>query len=363
MKIELRHVKVRDLVKGYTDNQEGGVVGYNGSLNIRPPYQREYVYKDKQRDAVVETVQDNCPLSIMFWVVSNTDRNKYEVLDGQQRTISICQYINSVYSIDHKFFHNLTREEQDQILDYELMVYFCEGSDQDKIKWFKKINIAGVKLNDQELRNSIYTGPWLSDARAKFSKTKCSAHEIGKDYMSGSPINQDYLKEVLSWISDGNIESYMAKHQHDKDASELWEFFVKTIAWVKKNFPITRTELMKGVKWGSLYKEYQDKEFDPDQLEIIIKDLILDDDVTQKKGIYYHLLTGDVKPLSIRSFPLSVKQKVFTKQDRVCVHCKKEFEFKEMEADHITPWSEGGQTIESNCQLLCKMCNRTKSNK
>jgi len=199
MKIELHEISIREVVSGYVDSGEKGVVAYGGKLNVRPAYQREFVYKDKQRDAVIETVTKHFPLNVMYWVVN--DDGTYEVLDGQQRTLSICQYVNSDFSLGSRFFHNLTQTEKDNILDYKLMVYFCQGNDREKLDWFTTINIAGEKLADQELRNAIYTGPWLSDAKRYFSKSGCVAYRVASDYVSGALNRQDYLERALEWIS------------------------------------------------------------------------------------------------------------------------------------------------------------------
>src|ERR1035437_7039186 len=204
MKIELEEITVREVSEGYINDEEEGVVGYGGKLNIRPKYQREFVYKDKQRDAVIETVIKKFPLNVMYWV-KNED-GTYEVMDGQQRTISICEYIAGNFSINHLYFHNLQTDEREQILDYNLMVYFCEGTDKEKLDWFKTINIAGEKLYDQALRNAIYTGTWLTDAKRHFSKTNCAAHGLASDYLKGSAIRQDYLETAIGWISGDNIE-------------------------------------------------------------------------------------------------------------------------------------------------------------
>ena len=173
MEIELNEITVRQVADGYVDNAEEGVAGYGGRLNIRPPYQREFIYDENKRNAVLDTIRKGFPLNVMYWV--KNDDGSFEVMDGQQRTISFCQYVNSDYSIDNRAFHNLTKTEQDQILDYKLMVYFCEGNDKEKLDWFRIINIAGERLTEQELRNAVYTGPWLADAKLKFSKTNCAA--------------------------------------------------------------------------------------------------------------------------------------------------------------------------------------------
>jgi hypothetical protein len=367
MKIELHTIPIRVVITGYKDNAEEGVVAYGGNLDIRPKYQREFVYSGKQRDAVIETIKSNFPLNVMYWV--KTDQGNFEVLDGQQRTISIGQYVNGDYSIDFNgrtaMFHNLTKEEQNQILDYELMIYFCEGTDKERLDWFRIINIAGEKLTDQEIRNAVYTGPWLSDAKLKFSKSNCAAYLLANDggqLVSGSPIRQEYLETALSWINDGKIEDYMAKHQHDSNADELWDYFQNVIAWVRQTFINYRRE-MSSVWWGELYNKFKDAELDAEKLETEIKELMQDEDVTKKSGIYPYVLTRQEKYLNIRAFSDNMKREAYERQNGNCPICKKHFEIGEMEADHITPWCEGGKTNTENCQMLCKEDNRRKNDK
>lgn len=360
MKIELKKITIKEVSENYVDSNEEGVVGYNGKLNIRPKYQREFVYNEKQRNAVLDTIRKGFPLNVMYW--AKNEDGTFEVLDGQQRTISFCQYINGDFSIDNRAFHNLTKTEQDLILNYELTIYVCEGNDKEKLDWFKTINIAGEKLTDQELRNAVYTGPWLTSAKTYFSKSNCVAYLLAKDYVSGSPIRQEYLQTALNWISGGNIEEYMSVHQHQPNANELWIYFKNVIDWVKLTFPVYRKE-MKGLNWGELYNQFKDQVFDTDKLEHQIKDLMIDDDVTNKKGIYTYVLTANEKHLNIRAFTDSQKRCAYEKQGGICKICGQHFDIKEMEADHITPWCEGGKTEPNNCQMLCKDCNRRKSSK
>ncbi len=368
MKIDLHKIKIRKVINGYKDSREEGVVAYAGKLDIRPKYQREFVYKEKQRNAVIETIKNSFPLNVMYWMIR--DDGGYEVLDGQQRTISIGQYVNGDFSLNDRFFHNLTKEEQDKILDYELMVYFCEGTDKERLDWFRIINIAGEKLTNQEIRNAVYTGPWLSDAKLKFSKSNCVAYLLANDggqLVSGSPIRQEYLETALLWINDSKIEDYMAKHQHDKNADKLWQYFQDVITWTRKAFPNYRRE-MSNVPWGVLYNEFKDKEFDSKKLEKEITELMQDEDVTKKSGIYEYVLTRNEKFLNIRSFTDKMKREAYERQKGICPHCKgenkkKKREIEEMEADHIKPWHEGGKTTAENCQMLCKEHNRTKSGK
>ena len=358
MKIELHEISIREITENYIDNAENGVTGFNGKLNIRPKYQREFVYKDKQRNAVIETIVKGFPLNVMYWVKNSDDA--FEVLDGQQRTISFCQYVNGDFSINSRAFQNLTITEQQQILDYKVMVYFCEGNDKEKLDWFKIINIAGEKLTDQELRNAVYTGPWLSDAKLKFSKSNCAAYLHGNKYLNGDPIRQDYLETALKWINNGNINDYMSAHQHDPNANELFFYFRSVIDWVENTFIKYRKE-MKGADWGFLYNQYNDIIVDTTALEKEIAALMADDDVTSKKGIYPYVLTRQEKYLSVRAFDNRMKRTAYEKQNGICKKCGKHFELEQMEADHITPWSQGGKTLAENCQMLCKDCNRKKS--
>jgi hypothetical protein len=373
MKIELHNVTIRELVENYKSSIVEGVSAYGGKLDVRPKYQREFVYKDKQRDAVIQTVRKNFPLNTMYWVV-NTDENGekvYEVLDGQQRTISIAEFHDGNFSpqhaggdpdIEHRYFHNLTDEEKEQFLNYELQVYFCEGSEKQKLDWFRIINIAGEKLSDQELRNAVYTGPWLTDAKAYLSKKNGAGENLGKQYLSGDFVRQAYLETALKWINSGDIEGYMSAHQHDKNAEPLWNHFKEIIAWVKKTFPEYRQE-MKGLDWGSLYANYGKTKLDPEKLEEQIAILMADEDVTSKKGIYQYVLDGQEISLNIRSFNLIIKREAYERQKGQCVKCEKKFAIGDMEADHATPWSKGGKTNAINCQMLCKEDNRRKSNK
>jgi 5-methylcytosine-specific restriction endonuclease McrA len=373
VKIELKKVTIREVAENYSDDDEGGVVGYDGKLNIRPKFQREFVYDPKQRDAVIGTIRRGFPLNVMYWAVN--EDGTYEVLDGQQRTISFCQYAAGDFSINiggHPMaMHNLTAPHRDQILDYELMVYICEGNDQDKLDWFKTINIAGAELTAQELRNAVYTGPWLTHAKSIFSKTNGPAYGLSSKYVTGAPIRQELLEKALKWKSVNMIDQYMAGHQHDQNANELWTYFQNVIWWVQQTFTTYRKE-MKSVEWGPLYDSYRDKQFDTNELERRTAELMQDPDVTKHSGIYTYLLTSDERHLSIRKFDIREKRAAYERQDRHCAngtHCrtpgnsdgKQVFEIGEMEGDHITPWSKGGKSTSDNCQMLCIPCNRDKS--
>jgi hypothetical protein len=360
MKKELKEIHVKELVEGYKNNDEEGVVGYSGKLNIRPKYQREFIYKDKNKIEVIKSIIEEFPLGLMYWSKDTDDT--YAVMDGQQRIISICEYVIGNYSVNGMYFHNLTEEEQEQILDYKLLVYICEGTEREKLKWFNRINTVGEKLTEQELLNAVYTGTWLTDAKKHFSKTGCVAYSVGQDYLKGIPIRQDYLETIIKWKSNNNITHYMAIHQHDKDANELWVYFQNVMNWVKVTFPNYRKE-MKGIDWGFLYNQFNNKYFNSDSLEKEIVRLMQDEDVTKKSGVYSYLIDGQEKHLSIRAFNDNIKREVFILQGGHCSCCEKPFKIEEMEADHITPWHEGGKTVTESCPMLYRNCNRTKSDK
>lgn len=367
MNIEPQQITVRELTEAYADNDEGGVVGYDGKLDIRPAYQREFVYKDKQRDAVIDTLIKGYPLNVMYWAVrdGSTEEEQerpFEVMDGQQRTISIAQYVNGDFSFKGRYFNNLQADEKEQILDYTLTVYLCSGTDSEKLDWFKTINIAGAELSDQELRNAVYSGPWVTDAKRYFSRRNCAAHGLAENLMAGEYIRQQYLETVTRWINDGDIEGYMATRQHAPNANELWLYFNGVVTWTRTTFPTYRKE-MKGLPWGDLYNQFKDKPLDSAKLEAEVETLMLDVDVERKKGIYSYVLDRQERHLSIRAFSEKDKREAYERQKGICVKCGEHFQIEEMEADHITPWHEGGKTIAANCQMLCIFDNRSKGKK
>jgi len=354
MRVEPRELTVREVAGGYADSAEEGVVGYGGKLNIRPKYQREFVYGDKERNAVMDTIRKGFPLNVMYWAVNGD--GTYEVIDGQQRTISFCQYVNNDYSINSFTFSNLTETEKNQILGYKLMIYFCEGNDKEKLDWFEIVNIAGMKLTDQELRNAVYTGTWLTHAKSIFSKSNCAAYLLSQNYVNGSPIRQQILETALDWISDGKIRDYMSVHQHDPNANELWTYYQSIINWVTLTFTHYRRE-MKGIDWGGLYRKFKDNLYDTAVLEQEIQALMTDEDVTSRKGIYPYVLTREEKYLNIRAFTDSQKRAAYERQKGICAKCRGHFEPREMEDDHIKPWIKGGKTIPENCQMICVECH------
>ena len=255
------------------------------------------------------------------------------------------------------------RTSSARILDYKLDTYVCAGTPSEILAWFRVINIAGLKLTEQELRNTSYTGPWLSDAKIHFSKPTSAAYNLAKDYMTGSPIRQDYLETALTWIvaREGlaTVEDYMALHQNDQNANQLWLYFQQVIQWVEAVFTKKRSE-MKGIDWGLLYNQFKDVPYNTAKLEDEVRALMIDDDVTRRKGIYQYVLTRNEKYLAIRAFTPAMRRAAYERQDGVCPVCKNHFEIEEMEADHATPWSKGGRTSADNCQMLCLEDNRRK---
>lgn len=368
MKIDNQKIKVRDLVEDYTDLGDDGVFAYSHRLTVRPAYQREFVYNDKQREAVIDTIFKGFPLNSMYW--NRIDDNAYEVLDGQQRTISICQYYKEVFAYNDKFFKNLPSDLKDKFLDYELDVHIVEGSDSEKLDWFRIINTQGEVLTNQELLNAAYTGPFLSEAKIHFSKRSCPALNLGDGYISGNPIRQQLLEQVLKWISnrDGleNHALYMGLHQNDPDDNDLWQYYQQVMNWAKMLFQ-EEPKLTRNQEWGLLYNKYKNNSYNTNKLKQDLDKLILDDDVTSKSGIIPYLLSdrskADEKHLSLRTFTPAQKIKLYKKQNGICPECGKDFKIEEMEADHIIPWHDGGKTKLPNGQMLCRSCNCTKGGK
>ncbi|MFR3790666.1 MAG: HNH endonuclease family protein [Blautia massiliensis (ex Durand et al. 2017)] len=373
MEIIPKQIKVKDVFNGYADNGDDGVFAYGGKLAIRPPYQREFVYDDNQAEAVIQTVLKGFPLNVMYWVKTGTDT--YEVLDGQQRTLSVMQYLSHKFSIsiDNKkyYWDALPDDKYNAIMDYDFMIYICEGEESEKLEWFKVVNIAGEKLSDQELRNSVYTGTWLSDAKRYFSKRNCAAKRLSDRYITGDPNRQELLEKALKGICElhgiKEITEYMAQHKSDADADELWQYFQDVFNWVGKIFPKYYAD-MKGLDWCHLYNKYHTIPYNSAVMNSEVKRLHEDEEVQKTKGIYEFLLCRETDPyagrlLNLRAFDKRDKIAAYSKQNGVCPICKKHFEFDEMEGDHIIPWSKGGQTVPDNCQMLCKSCNSKKTDK
>lgn len=389
MNINLRPITIRQICEGYVDSSEEGVVGFGGKLDIRPAYQREFVYKDEQRNEVIRTIMrgypdSEFPLNVMYW--AQNDDGNFELIDGQQRTLSICQYVNNEFSIEidgiPQNFHNLSDDKKAYFLEYKLQVYICSGSPDEKLEWFSIINIAGEPLTSQELLNANFTGPWLSSAKRYFMKSNSPAYGLASQYVE-IEANQSRgkgLETAIKWISDDNIKQYMADHQNDDNADALWYHFRSVIEWVESIFTDYHRE-MKGINWGYLYKKYRDQTYDSAEISEITQRLFDDPYIKNPKGIYEYVL-GDCEHkrlLDIRIFDESVKRGTYAKQTAVaqvkgisnCSYCAighdanrtKIWALTDMDADHVSAWSKGGATSPENCEMLCIPHNRAKGNR
>ena len=373
MKIELNSIKVRDIYEGFSDDGDEGVFAYGGKLTIRPPYQREFVYDLDKQEAVIQTILKKFPLNTMYWC--KTGKDQYEILDGQQRTLSVMYYLKHKLQIklDGKSYYedSLPDDLYKILMDYEFMIYICEGSDSEKLSWFEVVNVGGEELTPQELRNSVYTGSWLSDAKRYFSKRNCAAKGLSDKYITGDPNRQELLEKGLKGIIEfqklKDVTDYMAMHKSDKDADELWQYFQDVISWTQKIFPKYYPD-MKGLDWCSLYNKYHSYSYNSSEMTAEVKRLHDDSEVQKKKGIYEYLLCRHddkfaERHLNLRAFSDDQILEAYSIQKGKCKICGKDCRKEEMEADHIIPWSEGGRTIQDNLQMLCKHCNRHKSNK
>jgi len=394
MHVKPINITIRELTEKYCDLRDNGVTAYNGKLNVRPAFQREFVYTPDKRDAVWKSIYNNLPLNVMYWA-KNPD-GTFEIIDGQQRTISICQYVTDDDGYGNQIainfdgrrtqkFDGLSPEKQKEILDdYKLQIYICDGNDDEKLDWFNTINIAGEPMTTQELLNANYTGTWLTNAKAYFSKKENNPalnyafydnddKKTLLNHSSESANRQDLLNMVLHWITDTNstndiepLKEYMAKHRFDDNANELIQYFQNVIDWVKKNF-ITYYKDMRGLPWGFWYNKYHDKQLNPTEIDNKIKEYMADIEVQSKKGTYEYILTNDKKHLNLRQFDEATKRSVYAEQGGRCKLCEhtpnedKVWKYEEMEGDHIIPWSRGGKTVPENCQMLCKLHNRIKS--
>ena len=293
----------------------------------------------------------------MYW---SDEGDHYELLDGQQRTLSICRYLDRAFSVDKLYIHNQTPDMRKRIMDYKLLIYVCKGTVSEKLKWFNVINIQGERLSEQEMRNAVFTGAWLTDAKKRFSKATGKGVLLGTRYLAGDPKRQKYLETAIKWAANsdkerfcGDIETYMGIYQDKPNANDLMLYFQKVINWVEATFP-KYDPLMKGLDC-TLTRGYTG---DPE-----LERLWMDDDVTHKAGAYEYVLGGDEKVLNIRKFSPAMAKAAYTRQQGICPICGKHFELSEMEADHITPWSQNGPTNAENCQMLCRECNRRKGAK
>lgn len=365
-------IKVSAIFNGYEDNGEKGVKACGGKLNVRPAYQREFIYNDKEQQAVITSIISGFPLNTFYWATGLD--GSYELMDGQQRTMSVMKFLSGEFSIKYEgdtftsgHLKNAYPSLYARILDYEFQVEVCTGEAFEKLKWFRILNTPQKQMTEQELRNAAYAGTWLSDAKARLSSGGSKSWD---DYVSGKANRQEILETAIKWVccrDDVTIEDYMAAHQSDPDANDLCDYFTSVIAWVKDLFVDNgdgeyRKE-MKQVDWGTLYHKCHKTDYPKTELRNRCAGLMGDDEVTCKKGIYSYLLLGDEKFLSIREFTESQKRTAYDKQGGICPICKKHFEINEMQGDHVVPWSKGGKTEFANLQMLCSDCNRSKGNR
>ncbi len=378
---------VGDVCKGFVfDRNEGkGLFGLDGQLIIQPEYQRNYIYGGTGKDvAVVESLLKGYPLGLIYFV-KNAD-GMYEVLDGQQRITSFARFVNQSWpfavELDGKlrYFDSLDADQQKLIVDAPLTIYVCEGEPSEIQAWFETINIAGVRLVEQELRNAAYHGPFVTKAREVFSNTGNANMNRWQTYVKGDPKRQAILETALEWVSDGNIDDYMAQHRYDADIDELKNHFDTVIDWVDSVFEYTGSEMC-GREWGRLYREYHKNAYSKDKVAERVNALLDDSQVTDKKDIFEYVLGGekDSRLLNVRVFDKKTIKAVYRKQtaeaeakgESNCPLCaighdanaKRIYKESEMDADHVTAWSKGGATDEANCQMLCKTHNRAKGNR
>lgn len=374
MKIKKLRLRIGDLIQGFhEDSTTNKVTAWGGILDVRPEYQREYVYDEKKRDAVINTVMRKFPLNIMYFVIRPD--GTYEVLDGQQRIISICRFATNSFSVkipantggyNSVNYPNLFDEQVRTFEDYELKVYVCEGTEQEKIEWFQIINIAGEVLEKQEILNATLHSTWLTDAKSMFSRLNGACNKSYGKYLSGNCIRQKFLETAFRWAADyegitgkNAVSTYMMAHRQDANADALWKYFEDVFKWVQATFG-KYDKAMKGVEWGYLYNRHKDDILDPVVMQQEVKRLFSDDEVQKKSGVYEYLLSGNKKVLSLRIFSERDKITMYHNQNGLCACCGKPFDIKEMHADHVVPWSKGGITELSNGQMLCRDCNLKK---
>ena len=388
MKTTLRtDMTVAHICDGFVYNQlEGkGLFGLGGKLTIQPEYQRNYIYADgggRKEVAVIESLLKGYPLGLIYF--NKVAKDKFEVLDGQQRITSIGRFVTNKFAImengNPKNYDSLPTDQQAMIRNSKLLIYECEGTETDIKKWFETINIAGVPLNDQELLNAIYSGPFVTLAKAEFSNSQNANIQKWSAYINAKVNRQEYLQRALDWVSKGNIDGYMNAHRYAGDINELKTYFNSVIDWVSTVFADVLPE-MKGLEWGRLYEEYHGKSYDPKKISDGVKKLAADDCVTNRRGIFEFLLGGSVDTtlLEVRVFDTPVKRATYTKQTQVaerkgksnCPHCavghaankSRIYRFDEMDADHVAAWSKGGKSTAKNCEMLCITHNRAKGNR
>lgn len=382
----LKTYTVQEICNGFVYNElEGkGLFGLGGKLTIQPEYQRNYIYADGKKDvAVIQSILKGYPLGLIYF--NKVADDKFEVLDGQQRITSIGRYVTGKFAVKdqndlEQYFGGLPQELQDKILNTELLIYECQGSESEIKEWFKTINIAGVPLNNQELLNAVYSGPFVTMAKAEFSNSQNANVQMWSAYISGNVNRQDYLAAALDWVSHGHVGDYMSQHRYDDNINELKTYFTSVIDWASSVFIDVKNEMC-GLEWGRLYEQYHQNAYNPAEVSQKLHELYADPYVTNKRGIVEYILSGcsDTKLLNIRIFGEADKQTVYEQQTITareqgvsnCPLCAmgndnnhtRIWKLSEMDADHVTAWSRGGSTDISNCQMLCKTHNRAKGNK
>lgn len=382
----LKTYTVREICNGFVYNElEGkGLFGLGGKLTVQPEYQRNYIYADGKKDvAVIQSILKGYPLGLIYF--NKVADDKFEVLDGQQRITSIGRYVTGKFAVKNQndleqYFSGLPQELQDKILNTELLIYECQGSESEIKEWFKTINIAGVPLNNQELLNAVYSGSFVTLAKAEFSNSQNANIQMWSAYISGNVNRQDYLATALDWVSHGHVGDYMSQHRYDDNINELKTYFTSVIDWASSVFIDVKNEMC-GLEWGRLYEQYHQNAYNPAEVSQKLHELYADPFVTNKRGIAEYILGGcsDTKLLNIRIFGEADKQTVYEQQTSTareqgvsnCPLCAmgndanhdRIWKLSEMDADHVTAWSKGGSTDISNCQMLCKTHNRAKGNK
>ena len=387
MEIKKMSVTVKELCEGYINESEtqieDAVMAYNGKLCVRPAFQRAFVYDKKQENAVIDTAMKGFPLNIMYWV-DNGD-GTYDCLDGQQRTISLCNFVDGISSFEAPWFnggkknyiHTIQRIDPDmyeRFMNYELEIYICKGEKAERMEWFRTINIAGEELYPQELRNANYVSAWLTDAKKYFSKAnasstaKCPAERIGGQYTNKNANRQEILAQVIGWrigsSEDADICQYMEDHINDSDASELWNYFNDVINWINEIFPGVYDKGMASVNWGDLYNQYGNEDLDPDEICAKFDELIefkasKELDVSVAK-ITEYCITRDEKLLKHRQFNEAQRTALYNRQKGICPDCGQHYLKADMHAHHIVPWYNGGITDLSNGVMLCKECHTSR---
>lgn len=378
---------VGDICRGFVYNEyEGkGLFGLNGKLTIQPEYQRHYIYNDGKKDvAVIDSLLKGYPLGLLYFNI--TPSGQFEVLDGQQRITSFGRFVTDKFAIiingRETYFSGLDEVLKDKILNARLVVFVCEGTEPEIKEWFETINITGVPLNDQERRNAVHIGPFVTLAKSVFSNSQNAAIQKWGHYVSGDVKRQKYLETALDWISYSkgmSIDAYMSVRRFDTSIEELTNYFNSVIDWVSGTFDTT--ENMAGLEWGRLYEEFHNVPYDRTALNTRVNELLQDESIKRRSNIYEYVLGGEKNPnlLEIRIFEESTKKIVYNRQTEYakangvsnCPLCalgndnnrSRVYKLKEMDADHVTAWSRGGATTIDNCQMLCKTHNRAKGNK